>query len=715
MLRLRRLLDMSLPEVAVRARQQAGKHAERFWPPAPRRIAGPGRVVDEARAAARRLPPGGTLAGVPDLLRRRHPCHVEQLVVRAEGLLRGEFDLLGYRALRFGSPIDWHLDPVARRRAPRVHWSRIDPLDANVVGDSKVVWELNRHQWMVTLAQAFMASGDERYAAACEGLLPDWRRENPRGVGINWASSLEVALRLISWCWTIALLEAASGLRPQLAEEAALGIAEHAAHVARYLSRYFSPNTHLTGEALGLVYAGSVLTHCPEAEAWREQGTAILVDEAARQVLADGVYFEQATCYQRYTAEILLHLHWLAGAAGRPLPESVTDATQRVLDFLLAVRHGDGSLPSIGDADGGWLLPLERRAPDDLRGVFGLAAALFSRPDYAWASGATPPEVAWMLGREGTAAYEALQPRPPERDPSRLFEAGGYAVMSDGWGSSAHRLILDVGPLGCPISAGHGHADLLAIECSVFGQRCVVDPGTYAYTKDAAWRDHFRSARAHSVPTADGREPALPAGAFAWRSRPAAQLRQWLSTPRFDYADAEHAAFAAAGAPLRLRRRVLFAKPRFFLVLDELSGKGEHALEMGFQFAPLPLRVAAGEWLLAELGSGRGLALRCFGSLAVERSVHEGEVDPIGGWVSPDYGLLVKAPLLRLVVRGRLPLRVLTVLVPMADVAAPPPRVEPLSRDGREASGLRFATGEEFVFGEHEVVFECAESSASSL
>ena len=35
-------------------------------------------------------------------------------------------------------------------------------------------------------------------------------------------------------------------------------IVAHAAHVERYLSLYYSPNTHLTGEALGLFYAGAV-------------------------------------------------------------------------------------------------------------------------------------------------------------------------------------------------------------------------------------------------------------------------------------------------------------------------------------------------------------------------------------------------------------------------------------------------------------------------
>ncbi len=52
----------------------------------------------------------------------------------------------------------------------------------------------------------------------------------------------------------------------------------HAAHVKRYLSYYFSPNTHLTGEALGLFYAGVLFREFADAARWRELGARILVD-----------------------------------------------------------------------------------------------------------------------------------------------------------------------------------------------------------------------------------------------------------------------------------------------------------------------------------------------------------------------------------------------------------------------------------------------------
>src|SRR4029450_4192149 len=142
------------------------------------------------------------------------------------------------------------------------------------------------------------------------------------------------------------------------------------------LSYYFSPNTHLTGEALGLVYAGMLFPKMRRATRWREIGTRILLEELPRQVLPDGVYFEQATCYQRYTVGTYLHLLVLGRRNGLVLPDVVREGVERMLDFLLAIRWPNGSMPQIGDADGGRPLPLAARAAHGYRGVFSHAADL---------------------------------------------------------------------------------------------------------------------------------------------------------------------------------------------------------------------------------------------------------------------------------------------------------------------------------------------------
>ncbi len=732
--KLRRLLSMSLPELAYRGRQEMSQRVERLGVTA--------GAIGQPDAIFRQIARAPSLAGInarihagdlgeaarmlldqfkragcdrffdgvvseqtPGLLARQMGEARAQAVAVAEKICQRRFDLFGHPGLHLSDPVDWHLEPVSGRRAPVVHWSRLNPLDPAAVGDSKVVWELNRHQWIVRLGQAYRLTGDERYAETFAGDVRAWMRANPPGIGINWASSLEVALRLISWCWALCLFRQSRVLSPELFVEMLDGIRAHASHVEKYLSYYFAPNTHLTGEALGLFYAGIVFPELRAARRWRALGARILMEQMERQVLPDGVYFEQSTCYQRYTVEIYLHFLILAARNQVAIPAAVRERLQRMLDFLLAVRRPDGSMPSIGDADGGWLLPLASRAPDDLRGIFSTAAALFGRADCAWAAGGTAPETLWLLGAEGAKAVETLRPAPPAIAPSRLFADGGLIVMRSGWDTDANQLIFDVGPLGCPLSAGHGHADLLSIQCSVFGQPYLVDAGTYGYTAEPAWRDFFRGTAAHSTVMVDDVGQAVPAGPFKWQARPRARLHRWLSSRGVDFADASHDAYCRLPDPVVHRRRVLFVKPRYWVIVDDLEGAAEHVVALRFQFAPMEVTVDPDLWACARGAGGYGLFIRPFATVALKGEVHEGEVAPIQGWVSPDYGQRRPAPAVTYSAVTRLPLRILTLLLPTANPVGPPPAVAPLLDDSGRPMGLVLEDGRASVsFGEGDLV-----------
>lgn len=619
----------------------------------------------------------------PALFARLAPKARDRALASAEGVCLGRFDLLGYRGLCFGDPIDWQLDPVSGRRSALVHWSSIDPTDPGSVGDCKVVWELNRQQFLVTLGVAYRTTGDERYAAAFAGLVQEWFRANPPGLGINWTSSLEVSLRLISWCWALVLFRKSPRLTPDLFLRVLAGILSHASHVERYLSRHFSPNTHLTGEALGLFYAGVLFLEMKSASRWRGLGQSILEDQIRRQVISDGVYFEQSTGYQRYSVEIYLHYLALAERNGVPVSAAVRESVQRMLDVLLALRRPDGRVPAIGDADGGCVLPLIPRTPDDLRGVFGVAAVMFERPDYAWAADGVQPEVLWLLGPQAAADFQAMAPAPPV-EASRAFAAGGYVVMRSGWGKDAHQLVFDVGPLGCPISAAHGHADLLSVQVSAFGEPYIVDPGTYAYSADRASRDYFRGSAAHATAMVDGLGQAEPAGPFSWRQRPEARLRRFVSTPEFDFADADHDAYARLSDPVVHRRQVVFVKsPGYWVVMDDLLGASEHAVFVRFPFAPLPVSAEPTGWLRAASPGGRALLLRAFAGVPLQLRIEKGSRFPLRGWVSHNYGQREPAPVVVFSAQGRLPLRIMTLLLPVEDAAQAPPPMRPLlDRDG---------------------------------
>jgi hypothetical protein len=512
--------------------------------------------------------------------------------------------------------------------------------------------------------------------------IRDWQRANPPGMGINWASSLEAAFRLISWCWALALFRGSAALTPPLRADLVEGIAGHASHIERYLSYYFSPNTHLTGEALGLFYASTLLPLLPAAPRWRQVAVEILIREADRQILPDGVYMEQSTCYQCYTAEIYLHFVILASRNRIPVPDGVIRRLGSLFDTLITLRLPDGSLPQIGDADGGRLLALEPRRARDASGILSTAATVLKRGDYAWAAGGLTPDVLWLLGSDGVEVFDRLQSTLPAQAPSRLLPDGGYAVMRSGWGREADQVILDAGPLGCHVSGGHGHADLLSVQASFRGQPYIVDSGTFRYTADEGWRSYYRGSGAHSTIEIDEVGQAVPLGPFGWVSRPRAEIIRWTSTPEVDTATAEHRAYGRLQDPVVHRRAVCFVKPRYCVIVDDLEGTAEHRVRLRFQFAPMSVTLDPGDWVRAGRGTQKGLLLHAFSTSALKAAILEGETDPRQGWVASDYGDHQAAPMLVYSATALLPVRIVTLLIPTDTLLASPPSVSPVTENG---------------------------------
>lgn len=517
--------------------------------------------------------------------RRRFGRRAEEFVIeRARHIVEGRFDLLGFRDLSFGNPPDWHLEPVSNKRAPLVHWSRIDYLDAEVAGDKKITWELNRHQYFNTLGRAYWLTGEERYAETFAAHLEAWMNENPPKLGINWASSLEISFRSISWLWACYFFKDSQHLTPALLLRALKFLYLHARHLEMYLSIYFSPNTHLTGEALGLYYLGTLWPEFRAAARWRALGQNILLDALDRQVRRDGVYFEQSSYYHRYTTDFYTHLCILAEANGGGREAKLKDRLAALLDHLMYITKPDGTTPLFGDDDGGRLVQLDEHAANDFRAALSNGAALFARSDYKYVAKEAAEETLWLLGCEGLRAFDELDERPPETD-SRAFIDGGYYVMRDGWGETDNYMLIDCGPHGA-VGGAHAHADALSFELAARGRTLIVDPATCTYTGSAKLRDLFRSSAMHNTLTIDGESSSVPDGAFKWKHVAQSRVRSWLSHERFDFFEGQHDGYERLPAPATHVRGMLFIKGCYWIMRDRVLTSASHRYDLHFHFSP---------------------------------------------------------------------------------------------------------------------------------
>ena len=578
---------------------------------------------------------------VEELRRRFGKEGEERALAKAERILGGRFDLLGFRDLSFGNPVDWHLEPLAGKRAPLSHWSRINYLDSELAGDKKIIWELNRHQYFMTLGRAYWYTRDERYAEAFAAHLSDWMDRNPPKLGINWASSLEVAFRSVSWLWAFNFFKDSEHLSPELYLRALKFLYIHARHLETYLSTYFSPNTHLTGEALGLYYLGTLLPEFRRAEGWRALGQSILLKELDRHVLPDGVYFEQTSHYHRYTTDFYTHLFIMKMSRSESVDPRLESRLTALLDHLLHITRPDGTTPLFGDDDGGRLVSLDERAANDFRAALSTGAALFGRGDYKHVAGEFAEETLWLLGTDGARRFDELEAQEPLQT-SRAFTEGGYYVMRDGWTTDANYLLIDCGPHGT-LNCGHAHADALSFELAARGRTLLVDPGTYTYTGSSEERNRFRSSLAHNTLVVDGESSSVPEGPFSWKHIARARARRFISAGQFDFFEGEHDGYRRLQQPATHTRSLLFIRNRYWVMRDLLESEGPHTCELRFHYAPgahPSIEAGAQQWAEAvreRFANQPGMELFAFGEGGGEW--HEEE-----GWVSEVYGLRRRAP-----------------------------------------------------------------------
>ena len=592
----------------------------------------------------------GNVSSLCALLKQRFPAQASQIVRRAEQICCHRFDLLGYENLYYGEPIDWHLDRVHIKRAPEKFWFKIHYLDFEVVGDSKIVWELNRHQHFVTLAKAYRLTNNEKFAKEIFNQWQQWHAENPYPIGLNWASSLEVAFRSLSWIWTFFIMADSPAMPPSFRDDWLRGLSLSGRHIENYLSTYFSPNTHLLGEGVALLFIGTLCPEIAAAERWKQRGWEIILQQAAGQVLSDGWHFEQSTYYHVYALDFFLHAAVLASLNDVPIPPEFDRTLEKMLETLCFLGRA-GTPPGLGDDDGGRVFDPARNRSEHLLDPLSTGAVLFGRGDFKSVAGELREETLWLLGQPGAQQFDRLAAETPTAASSALSASGLYLMAAEG---GKQQLIIDTGAQGAS-TAGHGHADALSITVNSNGRPLLIDPGACEYV--GSERNIFRGTRSHSTLVVDDTDQAETKGPFAWTKLPSVRADGWINGSTFDLFVGSHGGYRRLQHPVVHHRWVFSLKSEFWLVRDLAKGRGQHQIDIFWHLSPdLSAREGSAETFLDSEGQS-GLRIVAAADGWSRRLVQ-------ACW-SPNYGVKKPAMVLQFSRMATLPAEFVTLLIPV--------------------------------------------------
>lgn len=288
-------------------------------------------------------------------------------------------------------------------------------------------------------------------------LLANWVEHNPPGIGSGW-EPYPTSLRIVNWIkWALA-----DNKLPEFCLESL-------AIQTRWLTKrleYHLLGNHLFSNAKALVFSG-LFFKGDEADHWLATGMKILAQQIPEQILPDGGHFERSTMYHALALEDMLDLSNLFQCYREALsPTRQTQAAEwserieKMHHWLYAMSHPDSEIGFFNDA------------------ALGIAP--------------TNSELEGYAQRLGVSSAKCL-------DALIWLKDSGYARLSKDQAVA----LVDMAPVGPDYLLGHGHADTLSFEFSLFDHRVLVNSGTSCYGISAE-RLRQRGTAAHNTVSIEG-------------------------------------------------------------------------------------------------------------------------------------------------------------------------------------------------------------------
>ncbi len=411
----------------------------------------------------RRCPP----VGAPPLLSpgNREPAAALRRLIDA-----------GYR------PIDWQIDFRSGYR-----WSEAQASGTLRYGhapgaDVKVPLELGRLQHLPLLAWAYILAGagtpglasPDAYRREFRNQVLDFLAANPPRFGVNWAITMDVALRAANLVLALDLFRRhGAQFDDAFLGAFAAALRAHGRHIVEFLEWHDDiRGNHYLADIVGLLFVAAALPADPETDLWLAFAVHQLVAEAGRQFTPDGAGVEASLSYHRLCAEMVVYgtavvlgldedrrralagydagawrrtpplpppplaQYPLPGSGGESLfPPSHWPTLEAMAQFSRDATKPNGRVVQIGDTDNARLFKLcPVYGPDgeeehlDHRSLVAAVNGLFGRADLAeFAGPAAAVESAVVAGLAGGRRI------PPTGRPAAPMDAAGAPADDPPW------------------------------------------------------------------------------------------------------------------------------------------------------------------------------------------------------------------------------------------------------------------------------------------
>lgn len=362
-----------------------------------------------------------------------------------------------------------------------------------------------------------------------EYIVRNWIEVNTNSRGIGW-QPYPLSLRIVNWIKWDWLKDdnPIDGFRKSLAIQIS--------HLFSNLEFHLLGN-HLLENAKALIFGGCYFDG-PLADKWLSKGLEILDLQLKEQVLEDGGHFELSPMYHIIIFELVLDILALSKNDNAPSAlqiryDRLYKIASKMSSWLLTMVHPDGKIPYFNDSANNLALsPKEiQRYWESLGGV--------------------------------------LEERINNTNKYRYLSNSGY-IRIENFDAVIFFDVAEIGPSYIP---GHGHADALSVELTLFGNRVFGNLGTSVYG-DGERRAYERSTAAHSTLEFDNLSSSEIWGGFRVGRRAEVQNVSITSSEDHVHAQAEHNGYKyLKGQPTH--KRIIELSAGVLCITDDLV-ESEH-------------------------------------------------------------------------------------------------------------------------------------------
>lgn len=333
---------------------------------------------------------------------------------------------------------------------------------------------LNRHSELLTLARAYRATKNEKYAFACAELLDSWiKNAVAPPEGTSWGATIchrtiECGIRLFEvWPEIIHSLYKTEAFTDDLIVDICKSIWEQARR-SRFEHR--EKGNWLIYALSGVCFTAITMPFLKDKDEWLNYALETLNRELKRQVHPDGFQFELSTGYQYDVIICFVNVLQVLNAYGHGYDKDIAYTVEKLLEIYPHLTMPNGKVPDINDGE-----------------YFNTKEILSPYVDLF-------PEnqlFKWVLSDK----KDGMEP-----DKHHIFENAGLGVLRTGWSENDTYLFFD----GGEFAAGHQHEDKLNLLLYADNKLILTEGGNYAYdTSDM--RLHVRSTKAHNTIIVDSK------------------------------------------------------------------------------------------------------------------------------------------------------------------------------------------------------------------